>query len=286
MKKILSIQSHVAYGYVGNRAAVFPLQRLGYDVLTVNTVQFSNHTGYGSWTGQIFTPEHIRSIIEGISDRGVLDQVDAVLSGYLGDAALGSVVFDTVTRIRQTRPDLIYCCDPVMGDVGRGFFVKPDIPDLFRDQALEHASILTPNQFEITALTGVEVITLKDARKACDMLHKRGVGIVLLTSLHTAQTPEGTVQMLASSRDGRQCLITTPLLPLDPAPNGSGDLTAALFLAHCLEGAPLQEALEKTAASVYAVFEETQKQGGRELAIIPAQDALVAAPRRFTAQDV
>src|SRR5688572_24371027 len=125
MKKILSIQSHVAYGYVGNRAAVFPLQLLGYDVIAINTVQFSNHTGYGKWTGMVFEDRHIGDIVAGLEENGALDEVDAVLSGYLGDAALGGIVLDAVCRIRAHRPDMIYCCDPVMGDTGRGFFVRP-----------------------------------------------------------------------------------------------------------------------------------------------------------------
>ena len=132
---ILSIQSHVAWGHVGNAAAVFPLQRLGFEVLPVHTVQFSNHTGYGQFRGQVFGADHIREIIAGLRERGVLQRVSAVLSGYLGDAGTGAVILDAVGEIRRENPAVRYLCDPVMGDVGRGVFVNPAIPDFLRDQA-------------------------------------------------------------------------------------------------------------------------------------------------------
>ena len=144
---ILSIQSHVAYGYVGNRAATFPLQRLGFDVWAVNTVQFSNHTGYGAWQGEVFSPAHVRSIVDGIAERGVMGQCDALLSGYLGDPALGEVVVEAAERVRAANPAAVWACDPVMGDVGRGFFVRPGIPELFRDRIVPMADVIAPNQF-------------------------------------------------------------------------------------------------------------------------------------------
>lgn len=281
MKKILSIQSHVAYGYVGNRAAVFPLQLLGYDVIAVNTVQFSNHTGYGAWTGMVFSDRHIEDIIAGLAERGVLEQVDAVLSGYLGDAALGAIVLDAVRKIRENNPDMIFCCDPVMGDVGRGFFVRPEIPPFFRDSALDAATVITPNQFEAQALTDVTISTLASATSACRALHEAGPELVVITSLETAETPPGAIQMLASHRDGRRWIVTTPRLPLAPAPNGAGDLTAALLTGYLLRGMTADQALSATASSVHAVFLETQKQGQQELALIPAQEALKNPPRRF-----
>lgn len=283
MKKILSVQSHVAYGAVGNRAAVFPLQRLGYDVVAVNTVQFSNHTGYGAWTGMVFGPDHIADVIAGLEARGVLAEIDAVLSGYLGDAALGAIVLDTVRAIREKRPDILYCCDPVMGDTGRGFFVRPDIPPFFRDRALPAASLLTPNQFEAQALTGIAIRKTDDAAAACRALHDAGPALVLITSLDTAETPAGHIQMLLSHRDGRRWMVTTPRLPLDPAPNGAGDLTAALMTGHLLRGHAPDAALSLTANSLYAVFSETQRRGQRELALIAAQDALADPEPRFAA---
>jgi pyridoxine kinase len=280
---ILSIQSHVAYGYVGNRAAVFPLQRLGFDVTTINTVQFSNHTGYGSWTGDIFTPEHIRSLIKGLRDRDVLKDVTAVLSGYLGAADLGQIVLDTVSEIRALNPSLVYCCDPVMGDVGRGMFVKPDIPPFFRDQAIPQSTIITPNQFELSWLTEVEIVTLADAVDACHSLIRGGSKIVLLTSLLHDKTPDDKIEMLVVTESGEAFTITTPRLPFDIPPNGSGDATAALFLGHYLKTGSVQMALERTATAIFAVFEATHARGHRELALIEAQNSLLAEPQRFTA---
>lgn len=280
MKTILSIQSHVAYGYVGNRAAVFPLQLLGHEVVIINTVQFSNHTGYGSWTGEVFTPDHIAAIIAGLHERGVMDRLDAVLSGYLGDASLGKVVLDAVAQARGANPDLVYACDPVMGDVGRGFFVRPDIPDLFRENAAPTADILTPNQFELEALTGMTVQGYDDAIRACDILHERGTGTVLVTSLITPQTPAGTIEMLASNASGRY-VVSTPVVSLTPAPNGAGDLTSALFLAHALDGKTLEEMLALTAASIHAVFEKTAALDRRELALVQSQEAIKNPPRVF-----
>lgn len=273
LPSVLSVQSHVAYGYVGNRAAVFPLQRMSFDVIAVNTVQFSNHTGYGAWTGQIFTPEHIGDVLAGIDARGGFAATAAVLSGYLGDAALGRLVLEQVAALRDRNPDVIHCCDPVMGDVGRGFFVRPGIPEFFRDEALRSATILTPNQFELEYLTGRTIARLEDAVAATQDLHARGVRTVLVTSLTHRDTPAGKIQMLVSDTAEGRFLVTTDLLPLTPAPNGSGDCTAALFCGAMLKGYAAGEALARTAAAIMAVFHATQQAGTRELALIQAQAA-------------
>src|SRR5262249_31804466 len=133
---ILSIQSHVAFGHVGNSAAVFPLQRLGHDVWPIHTVAFSNHLGYPTWRGRASRPEEVAEIVDGLDRLGVLSRCDAVLSGYLGDKGNGIVVLDAVARVRAANPNAIYACDPVMGDRGVGLFVKPDIPAIFSEQLL------------------------------------------------------------------------------------------------------------------------------------------------------
>ncbi|WP_119943168.1 pyridoxal kinase PdxY [Neorhizobium sp. NCHU2750] len=269
MKQILSIQSHVAYGYVGNRAATLPLQRLGHEVTVINTVQFSNHTGYLKWTGEVFSAAHIESILDGLESLGALEKMDALLTGYLGDPAIGDIILQLLDRLPK---HIRWLCDPVMGDVGRGFFVRPGIPDYFRQKALARASIITPNQFELEYLAGRQILTLDDAVKACRMIHETGPEIVLLTSLIHDGTRDDEIQMLASSKSGEQFLATTPRLPLDPAPNGAGDCTSALFLGHILSGATLDEALSKTASSIFALFEKTRQAGRRELHMIAAQD--------------
>lgn len=179
---VLSIQSHVVYGYAGNTAAVFPLQRLGREVWAVNTVEFSNHTGYGAWRGRVLGAELAQELVTGLEERGVLNRCDAVLSGYLGDAAVGRAVIDAVKKARRENPKTLYCCDPVMGDVGRGFYVKPDIPDIFKKELVPLADIVCPNQFELEALTGITVKNEEDAIKAIKLLHEAGPSVVLVTS--------------------------------------------------------------------------------------------------------
>jgi len=282
---ILSVQSHVAYGYVGNRAAVFPLQRLGHDVWAVNTVQFSNHTGYGSWTGEVFSAEHVATVIAGIFERTPLGSCDAVLSGYLGAAALGDAILDTVARVRAANPRAIYACDPVMGDVGRGVFVRPGIPEFFRDKAIPLADIITPNQFELELLTGLTVAGLQDAIVAARQLLETGPRVVVVTSLRHAATPADRIEMLAVAPDGAW-LVATPYLPLDPAPNGAGDAVTALFLAHYLRSRSVRIALEAMAAAIYEIIVTTHEAGTRELQLITAQDHLVAPRRTFEAEQV
>jgi pyridoxine kinase len=270
---ILSVQSHVAYGYVGNRAAVFPLQRMGFDVTAVNTVQFSNHTGYGSFAGEVFPAAHVAAVIDGIAANGGLAETGAVLTGYLGTAELGEVVLERVARLRAGKPGLLHVCDPVMGDVGRGFFVKPGVPEFFRDKAVPSAGVLTPNQFELEVLTGRRVATLADAAAACDDLHARGVGTVLVTSLAHDRLPDGRVAMLVSDRATGRHLAETERVPLAHPANGSGDCTAALFCGALLSGHAAPEALARTTAAILAVFRATAAKGTRELALIEAQAA-------------
>lgn len=280
MKTVISIQSHVAYGYVGNRAAVFPLQRLGIDAIAVNTVQFSNHTGYGEWTGQVFTAEHIADVLDGIAARGVLPECDALLSGYMGDVGLGQVIVETAGRLKAANPRAVYACDPVMGDVGRGFFVRPGLPEFIKEHAVPAADLLTPNQFELEYLADRKVETLEDALAATTALRARGPRLVLVTSLTRRDAAPDRIEMLADDRDGAW-LVSTPRLPLDPPPNGSGDAVAALFLAHYLKNHDPARALEQAAAAIYAIFLTTRRLGTRELALVAAQDEFVNPTHQF-----
>jgi pyridoxine kinase len=281
--KILSIQSSVAYGHVGNSAAVFPLQRLGHEVWPVLTVHFSNHTGYGAWRGPLLDPADVREVIDGIDDRGVLGQADAVLSGYQGDPAVGMVVLDAVARVKELNPAAVYCCDPVMGDVGRGMFVKPGIPEYLRDQVVPRADVVTPNHFELDFLAGRTTTTLDEVLEAADAVRATGPRDVLVTSvLHRDATPD-TVDVVAVSDDGAW-VLTTPLLPISP--NGCGDVTAALYLAHLRTTGSPARALELTTSAVYAVLEATLAAGTREIQLVAAQDAIASPPERFGARQL
>jgi pyridoxine kinase len=280
---ILSIQSSVAYGHVGNSAAVFPLQRMGFEVWPVNTVHFSNHTGYGQWRGTVLPAEDVAGVVRGIEDRGVLPRCDAVLSGYMGDASLGEVVVGAVARVKGLNADAIYCCDPVMGDAGRGFFVRPGIPEFIKDVAVPAADVITPNQFELEFLTGVKVRDLDDALEAADEAKRLGPETVLTTSLRRKDASVDTIEMLAVSGEGAW-LVQTPMLALEI--NGAGDATAALFLAHLLRGGTVAQALSMTASAVHAVLEETHRRGSREMTLVPAQQSIVDPSRRFEARQV
>ncbi|MDR0598669.1 MAG: pyridoxal kinase PdxY [Treponema sp.] len=274
---ILSIQSHVVYGHAGNSAAVFPLQRLGREVWAVNTVEFSNHTGYKSWRGEALSPRLVEELVLGLEERGVLKDCQAALSGYLGDPAAGRAIIGAVKRVRSQAPDALYCCDPVMGDTGGGFYVKPEIPGIFRNEVIPLADMVTPNQFELEVLTGRSVQTLGDVLSAVRELHAAGPRIVLVTSLKTKDQPVGepVIGMLAS--DGNEAYrISTPELRFERAGSmaGAGDLTAAVFLSRYLETGDLKRTLELTAGSVYGVMEATCRAKSRELLLIAAQDKI------------
>jgi pyridoxine kinase len=280
---ILSIQSHVAYGHVGNAAATFPLQRLGVEVWPIHTVQFSNHTGYGEWTGRVFEAALIGEVMQGIAKRGVLGTCDGVLSGYMGSADTGAEILDAVAQVRAANPNARYCCDPVIGDVGRGIFVRPGIPELMREQAVPAADIITPNQFELGLLSSRTSATTLEARAAIDAVHKLGPKVILVTSLHTDETPGDAIDLVASDASGA-FRVRTPKLPI--AVNGAGDAIAALFFAHHLRTGSAAEALSRSASSIFGLLKRTADAGSREILLIAAQDEFVNPSRVFAADQM
>ncbi len=288
--RILSIQSSVAYGHVGNSAATFPLQRLGHEVWPVLTVHFSNHTGYGSWRGQVLDPAVVADVIEGIADLGVLGTVDAVLTGYQGSPGVAEVVLRTVGRVRAANPDVVYCCDPVLGDVDRGMFVLPGLPELMRDEVVPIADVVTPNAFELAYLAGVsldEIAHVDGLLAAVERVRALGPSTVLVTSVELTgpgvsgaggrETPgPAQIGMLAVDPTGA-FLVRTPRLPIEV--NGAGDVTAALFLAHLSSG--IQPALGRVASSVHAILRRTAASGAREIQLIQAQDEIAQPACEF-----
>jgi pyridoxine kinase len=285
----LSLQSHVAYGYVGNRAATFPLQRLGHEVWAVNTVEFSNHTGYGAWRGRVAAADQVAEIVQGIEALGLLPRCDALLTGYVGDAALADVVLETARRVRAANPRAVWCCDPVLGDIDTGIYVKPGIDAFFRERAIPAADLVTPNHFELEHLTGLKVATMEQALAAARSLLAHdpmgGPRLALVTSLRRADAPGDQVEMVAVTRD-EAWRVHTPLIGFEVAPNGTGDAVAALFSAHWIAGGDIPEALAKAASSIYAVLEATSAMGERELQLVAAQDRLVSPARRFLPERV
>ena len=277
---ILSIQSSVVYGHVGNSAAVFPLQRLGVEVWPINTVHFSNHTGYGSWGGGVLPTPVVEDIVRGLTERGVLPLCDGLLSGYMGDVTLGCVILDLVQQVRAVNPPAAYCLDPVMGDTDRGFYVRPGISELMRDEALPLATVITPNQFELEFLVGHPVVDLESTLTAVKRLRDRGPALVLVTSLTREDSDPNMIEVLAADAQSAH-LIATPRLPL--AVNGAGDATAAIFFAHWLMRKPLSEALERTVNSIFAVLALTAERNAKEIQLIGAQDQIANPPTRFKA---
>ena len=283
MRPILSIQSHVVYGHVGNDAAAFPLQRLGREVWPLMSVQFSSHTGYAGWRGRAFDSGMIDECVAGLDAIGVLEDCAGLLTGYLGKAEIGESALRALARLRAASGEAAWCCDPVIGDVGRGAYVAPEVADFIRDRALPAATLVTPNAFELECLTGHSVGTLAEARAAVAAILARGPRVVAVTSLTLDDTPPDALDVIAS--DGTSFWrARTPKLPI--AVNGAGDLFAALFFHHWLDSGSTQAALSRSASSVLGVVAATLKAGRRELALIDAQAELPQPSRVIPAQPI
>lgn len=278
--RVLSIQSHVAYGHVGNSAAVFPLQRLGHEVWPVLTVNFSNHTGYGAWRGPLIDPTDVADVVTGIEERGALASCDAVLSGYQGSPAIADVVVDAVTRVKAANPAATYTCDPVMGNATSGCFVNPEIPPIIRERVVPVADVITPNQFELGFLTDTTPATLDEVLASADLARAMGPSTILVTSVETG---EGTIGLMAVTGDDAW-LVETPRLPMKA--NGSGDITAALFTAHLHETGAPDVALARTVSSVFGVLKETLGSGERELRLVAAQETIASPACEFEVRRV
>jgi pyridoxine kinase len=283
LQPILSIQSHVVYGHVGNAAAVFPLQRLGREVWPLMTVQFSSHTGYAGWRGRAFDAPMIDECVSGLQAIGVLSRCAGLLTGYLGTAEIGEAALRALERVRAANSEAAYACDPVIGDVGRGPYVAAGVGEFFRDRALTLATIATPNAFELEWLTGEPARDLQTARRAIAALRERGPQVVVAKSLMLDDTPADALDMLAGDEAGFWRL-RTPKLPI--AVNGAGDLFAALFFHHWLETHDTPEALSRAASAVHAIVNATMAAGSPELSLIAAQDEFTRSSQLFAIEVV
>ncbi|QIG40679.1 pyridoxal kinase PdxY [Microbacterium sp. 4R-513] len=281
--KILSIQSAVAYGHVGNSAAVFPLQRIGVEVLPVYTVNFSNHTGYGAWRGPLIPPSDVADVITGIEERGAFPDIDVVLSGYQGSEGIGDVILDAVARVKAANPSAIYSCDPVMGNAKSGCFVAPAIPILLRERVVPSADIITPNQFELGFLTGTEPADLDSTLASADLARDMGPRTILVTSVERPDRPEGTIEMLVVNDHGAW-IVQTPQIPMKA--NGSGDVTAALFTAHYRATGDAGLSLARTTSSVFDLLQNTFDSGERELRLVESQDSYAEPRMQFEVRQV
>jgi pyridoxine kinase len=262
---ILSLQSEVVYGHVGQGAARFALQRLGHEVWAIPTVLLSNHAAYSRVEGEALAPERMQRLVEGLSGNGWLSQCNAVLSGYLGASGQAEIVADAVLRVKRAN-SAFYCLDPVIGDHGRAY-VKPGVAETIARTLLPLADIVTPNAFELVQLSGLPVRSPDEARAAIARL---GRPLVAATSI-----PDGAnrIGVLAATRE-EAWFASAP--HLDNVPNGAGDLFAALFVAARLSGAGLRDALARSTASIHHVLSKSR--GYNELRLIAEQDALANPP--------
>jgi len=277
---VISIQSQVAYGHVGNSAAVLPMQMHGIDVIAVPTTLLSNRPGYPTIRGRVLDAPLIADLLLGIEERGAVDDCEMILSGYLGSPEIAEVVADFVARARQRNPRLIYCCDPVLGDRDRGLFVKADIPPLVRDRLCPLANVITPNHFEFEWLCGATAGTTAQVIARARALAATGPSTIVVTSAELADTPDGEIETLAIERTSAW-RVRTPKLPISPS--GTGDLFASLLVSALVRGSDTPDALGHAASATFAVLEHTAARGGIEMRIVEAARSLVDPVRRFDA---
>ncbi|WP_213288554.1 pyridoxal kinase PdxY [Bradyrhizobium sp. sGM-13] len=273
---VISIQSQVAFGHVGNSAAVFSMQMHGIDVVAVPTTLLSNRPGYPTIRGRVLDADLVADLLRGIEERGALDAAQMILSGYLGSAENAKVVAEFVARAKAKNPALRYCCDPVLGDRDRGLFVHADIPPLVRDRLCALADLITPNHFEFEYLCGTKAATTDQVVKAARAFMARGT--IVVTSAELADTPEGEIETLAVER-AKAWRVRTPKLAISP--NGTGDLFAALLVSARLGGAGTPEALSHAASAIFAVLERTAASGMEEMRIVESAELLTRPRRKF-----
>jgi pyridoxine kinase len=281
--KVISIQSQVAFGHVGNSAAVFPMQMHGIDVIAVPTTLLSNRPGYATLRGRVLDAELVADLLLGIEERGAVDDACMILSGYLGSPDIAAVVADFVERARRRNAALRYVCDPVLGDRDRGLFVHADIPPLLRDRLCPLADIIIPNHFEFEWLCGATAATTDQAIALAEALLARGPSTIIVTSAELADTPCGELDSLAVERS-RAFRVRTPKLPISP--NGTGDLFAALYVSARILGRNTPDALAHAASAILAVLERTAARGTEEMCIVESAEQLVRPLRRFDPIDI
>ena len=267
---ILSLQSRVIYGHVGNDAAILPLQRQGFEVWAMPTAILSAHPGYGGPAVQRIEDTMIAAWLAALDRLDVWQQAEAALTGWLGSAANGAAGLAAIRRIKAARPGLPYLCDPVIGDRAEGVYVPADMIAFFRDQALTAADIATPNHFEAETLTGRPIASIADALAAAADLRALGPRIVLITSLDLGHGDR--LETLGVGPDGAW-IAATPRL-IDP-PKGPGDMLSALLLARLLRGDALDEALSFAVGGVYGVLRRSVEARSREPLVVTAQEEFV-----------
>lgn len=250
--RILSIQSHVVSGYVGNKSATFPLQLLGFDVDAINSVQLSNHTGYKVVKGQVLNDKDLDELVHGLTEND-LDNYTHLLTGYVGSASFLKRIALLVKALKSKNPNLIYVCDPVIGDNGK-MYVPEELKDIYKKEIVPLADILTPNQFEIELLTDKKVNSIVELQTAIKSLHEAGPQIVAVSS---SEIDNKLTAVISSLKDDVLLKLDIPQIPASFT--GTGDLFAALFLAHTYLQNDIKTATEKAINSLQGVLQETFK---------------------------
>ena len=292
---VISIQSQVAYGHVGNSAAVFPMQMHGIDVIAVPTTLLSNRPGYPTIRCRVLDAQLVADLLLGVEERGALDTSQMILSGYLGSPEIAAVVADFVERAKTRNGALTYCCDPVLGDRDRGLFVQADIPPLVRDRLCRLADIITPNHFEFEWLCGAKATTIEEVIAQAQTLMARGPSTIVVTSAELADTPDGQIETLAVERSkegfkegfkelSKAWRVRTPKLPISPS--GTGDLFASLLVSARVRGSDTPDVLGHAASAIFAVLERTAARGTEEMRIVETAALLAHPKRRFDAIEV
>ncbi|EOK5721862.1 pyridoxal kinase PdxY [Vibrio parahaemolyticus] len=279
MKSILSIQSHVVYGHAGNSSAVFPIQRMGIDAWPIHTVQYSNHTQYEQgWKGQKFCSDDVRTLLHGLDNINTLGECGAVLSGYQGSPDQCKAVADVVRSVKESNHNAIYVCDPVMGDPDKGCIVADGVREEITQSLLPISDVIVPNQYELTAMTGVEIHSVYDAVTACKEALKLGPKIVLVKHLHSIDSDMFSM-ILATPK---ACYLTQrPNIEFKHQPVGVGDLISAVFTACLMKNMSPTVAFRHTNNAIYGVLDITKGYGTWELQIVNAQYEFVEPSHDF-----
>ncbi|MFQ8432478.1 pyridoxal kinase [Amaricoccus sp. W119] len=262
---IISIQSQVVHGHVGNSAAVFPMQAEGVNVAAVPTALLSNHPHYPTMRGRILDADLVADLLLGVEERGLVERASVLVTGYLGSPAIGAAVADFVERAMGRNPGLIYLCDPVMGDDDLGVFVADGMAEVFGQRLVPMASLISPNQFELELLTGVKARDVAGLLAAAEAIEGRGCPGVIATGCELADTPEGQVETIFVT-GGELVRFATPRLPIRPC--GTGDLLTGLVAAHLAKGIAPDEALRRAVAGTFEVLKRTEAAAAEEMRLV------------------
>lgn len=269
---IISIQSQVVHGHVGNSAAVLPMQAHGLNVAAVPTTLLSNHPGYETMRGRVLEPELVGDLLRGVEERGLVETSRYIVSGYLGSRANGEVVAAFVKRARQINPGITYICDPVMGDSNLGVFVADQVIECLLDHLVPLADLLTPNQFELGLLTQCQPATWLDLKAAAARIRAIRQARMVVTGCHLADTPDGSLENIVFDGD-MPVRLASPRLPIVPV--GTGDLFTGLLTANLAQGRDLSRATRNAAGVMLDILGRTIAEGEHEMQLGSVIDALV-----------